>query len=515
MHIKKKIAKGICLVLCALVLSLSITTKYCVPVYAAGGGHSFTISKLYDMALTRTGIVANNSLLQKLQASTLNMLNGTAASYWEYCKANGYDYNQTSWASYLDSEAYTSSGFVLPSWVLQSVYWTDWLFGGDLRGDIMESDVVQMMCGSAVATQGEEYTIKDDVVEYVRDEFDTLVTTEGYGYYYVDTYKPNDFPSDWFGDATSYNNFMTYVKNGENTTFVIADKALANLKFYVLDNRDHINIVKPKPYELTSVEFYHDDWTGYSGKGVLRQVGGTNFGVVDGDTFDEVATTDITYKSDANIINMWHNNNYFSITFIVTKNGEKQIVYTSYEAFKQFSLGNKPYYQTTNNNYDTSSDNSVSFTGDYYNDNSNAYSYDIVQNEIDNSSATTDNSVNNIVNDSSTTIINNYYSSGSGDGSGDGTGDSDTSLGEGIEKLLNGLTKLLDFLLGLLGDLVGLITTFLDSAYNLLSGLTGTFGNFSALLGDMFAFIPQELMDAITAGITLIIVVAVVKAVRK
>ena len=512
-QLMNKCARGLACSLAVLILALSIAGSYSVPVYAATST-DIGLTKVLDMALTKTGISANSSLLQKLQASILNMLNGTASSYTDYCKANGYLKNAESWSNYLNSDAYLSLGFAIPNFFLQSGYFLDWMFGGNARGEVMESDVVQSMCDTAVAVQGEEYLISDKAVEYIRDEFDNVVENEGYGYYYLPTLSPDDVPTSIFKDSTSYSNFKTYVENSDYVTVlcitVYSEISNPNTSYYLFNNSKNVNVF----YDGARFGFYYDDWYAYSGQWV-RYYNSTQFSITTPEEFNsQVNYTNYTDFSGKFYHEIAGNGNYY---MFATKDGRDIKIFRSLDALKNHTVGKQDYYRVVTNNYDTSTDNSVSFTGDYIKDNSNTYSYDIIQNEIDNSTEINESTVNNIVNNNTSTIVNNYYTTtddGDDDGDGDGSGSGGGLSSENFNKLLDAITGLLDFIINLLGSVITLVTTFLNNALTLISALGESFSGVTGLLGDWFAFIPQEIIDLLCAGITLLVALAIYKGLK-
>ena len=168
---KKKLYKSLSYFMAVLVLCISVLGQPMM-VQAATGGSQITLKKIMDMSLTKSGVIANSSLLQKLQASLLNILNGTASNYDSYCQANGLGKNKDSLSSYLNSENYTYSWLLPVAWMLDCYYFVAWMTGGDMRGDIMESDAVQMICGTSIANRGETYTIPDEFVDGVYSLFE-------------------------------------------------------------------------------------------------------------------------------------------------------------------------------------------------------------------------------------------------------------------------------------------------------------------------------------------------------
>lgn len=190
MHFQKKFIKGIAIMLSALMLTISITNTNTMPVYAAEASAELTLTKVIDMALTKTGVIANNNWLQKVQASFLNMMNGTASSYSSYCEANGLEKNEETWTQYLSSDAYIGLGFAIPNFVLQSVWAIEWMLAPEQYAEEQKQmqAAVQALAETATCVQAETYKLKDEAVEFVRDTFDDIVADEGLGYYYVPVY---------------------------------------------------------------------------------------------------------------------------------------------------------------------------------------------------------------------------------------------------------------------------------------------------------------------------------------
>ncbi len=533
-HIQNKLIKTVAVCLCAALLSTSVVNTFTIPVYAATST-DIALTKVLDMALTKTGISANSSLLQKLQASILNMLNGTASSYTSYCQANNLDKNSDSWSQYLTSDAYISGEFLIPNWLLNCAYFVNWITGTGLTStDVMESDVVQMLCGDAVAVQGEEYLISDEAVEYIRDEFELIAKDEA-GYIYINTLSPDTINPLWFSDKASYEWFKAFIAQsqythivsfagssagqlfttGSDNEFVATSTSIQRIltDFYIVDN------LSSQSGYVYSYRLYSPDWNTLSVRGTSQPISTFMNSFTDDSTFEEYLNTSNISNTGVSVLNCNIGiSAQYSFDYqagLVTNDGHPVRVFNTIEDMKLFSVGVQPYYINSETTYNLENDNSLKFTGDYIKDNSNTYSYDIIQNEIDNSTEVNESTVNNIVNNNTSTIVNNYYTTtGSDDGDGDDTGNGGGISGDSINSLINGITGLLDFVINLLGNVISLIATFLNSALELLSGLSGQFGGFTQLLGDMFAFIPPELIDAISAGITLLIGVAIVKALK-
>lgn len=527
----EKMKRAVTLALCAVVLSLSISTAYSVPVQAADTEVSISLEKLLDMCLTKTGVSANNNLLQKVQASILNTLNGTVSSYSEYCKANGLEKNDVSWSEYLNSEAYAMCGYQFPSFLLDCIYFFDWLFadsdGGSLQQQIMESDYVQFLCDSAVAVQGEKYVVSDEAVEYIRKEFDT-VADEEVGYFYIDSYSPDDLYPLWFETTAQYEHVKKCLESGSGLYSLLfrgLNKATADSSNSYICDGIRVEIYKEGFFVGTLTDGYaqfycldetNDNYCTY--RYYDSEYSYSGFMAVDSlENLDSYNSEHDFYQGEG-----FDNRLYFDVHngtsslptkdyHFFTNDGRQIKIWKSLNHYRLEASGYQPYYVITTYDYSTTNDNSMTFDGNYYRNNGDVYSYDTVKETIDNS---VDNSYTEIDN-SITNIVNNYYgSSGSDDNSGDSSGNGDSSSGAGVTDFLTGLTDLFDFILGLLGNIISLLSTFLNSALSLLSGLGTLFGGFSDLLGEMFTFLPEEFIDALTAGLTLLIGLAIYKAAK-
>ena len=102
----------------------------------------------------------------------------------------------------------------------------------------------------------------------------------------------------------------------------------------------------------------------------------------------------------------------------------------------------------------------------------------------------------------------------SGDTGGDsgdtGDGSSDSS-GGGVQAILDGIGKFFDTLLNLVGKIIGLFSGFVDSVLSLFEGFTVFTDGFSGFLTATFGFLPPEAINVLVAGITLIVILAIIK----
>lgn len=523
-----RILKNIIACVCAVAVSFSLIGNNVLTVQASA---NINLTKIIDMSLSKTGIVANNSTLQKLQASTLNMLNGTASSFWDYCNANGLSYSRDSWSTYLNSDAYRSLPFALPSWALQSGYYIDWLLGGDVRGEIMSSDAVKMMLGTSIAVNGNNYTIPSNVVNYYRDSVNDVMSENGY--ILRKTFSPADLKKDWFfTDEMYYNVYGTILSDNQHYyNLGFAGNGQLDIKGVSLMNTVsfEMHLYKFKDTLLVKRDTRYPDVYNHLCATVVTPNDASRNDYFYGTRYETTTYPYSTYEELLNsgtlqlsqTINPYFDvadRAYNGVAFIglFTCDGRYVKVFDSAVGAQNHNVGSQDTYIASNYTYDSSKDNSIKFSGEYYNNNSENYTYDIVQNQIDNTSNIDESVVNNIVNNYTYNTVNNFYdNSGDSDDSGDDdSNDGGIDMGGAIESLINGIMSILNFLLTLVGDVFTVLSDFLTSLYEILVGFGESFSGLSSLLGELFVFIPEELIRLLEAGVGAMVVVAVWKFIR-
>lgn len=112
-------------------------------------------------------------------------------------------------------------------------------------------------------------------------------------------------------------------------------------------------------------------------------------------------------------------------------------------------------------------------------------------------------------------------SSDSGTDSGDDSGGSSGSVsgngsdGSGIGDLIGGIGKIFDTILSLIGKLMGVVADFAQSILDLFSGFTAFTDGFSDFLSGAFGFVPADIWNVIKVGLSLMVLLAVIKFLRK
>lgn len=206
---------------------------------------------------------------------------------------------------------------------------------------------------------------------------------------------------------------------------------------------------------------------------------------------------------------------------IVSNDGRLVKVWKDFDTYKNFNIKQQPFYYTQNwVNYDASQDNSITMTNaeyTYYNDNSTTI-FQTIQNNIDNSgSDLTEEDIQKIVDDAVKEILDSIpEDTGSGDTGDDSTSDNDSGTGgNGVSDLIEGIGKIFDTILSLIGKLMGVVADFTQSILDLFSGFTTFTDGFSDFLAGAFGFIPAEIWDIVRVGLSLMVLLAVIKFLRK
>lgn len=182
----------------------------------------------------------------------------------------------------------------------------------------------------------------------------------------------------------------------------------------------------------------------------------------------------------------------------------------------------EPDYRVSNtfNEYNSSSTNTYDIT---YNTNNstdidnaqtnNTNIYNTTNQEINNNTTNNNNTYNT---DNSTTIINNivnnyYGTSPSPSPSPDPGGDDDDPIWEALlQAIVSFFTKVGQFLGAVLTGILGLLSSILDS----LSEITSDFGGLTDFISSFFSVLPAEIVVPITTGITLMVVICLLKALK-
>lgn len=339
----------------------------------------------------------------------------------------------------------------------------------------------------------------DDAVAWMKEVIDTNC-----GYYLVKTVAVNNISPALFKSRESYNLFLGLVDSYEVATYAL-NSSYTFFSYGILNDCQFVFHDETQLF----VDIYKD-WKKYSYDFIQKNEDGTE---------KNVGVRSLSYVA-------YFGSNQFQ--GLVTQNGSYVKVFKTVDAVKEDTVGYQPYYCTQKfQEYNEGDDNSITVDEKTFNssnwvtNNSNIYnntSQTIINNNTDNtttggmSQSEIMELVDRLLEEFRKDNSGSDNSGGSGGGSDGGSDSGGGSSGNGIAAIIEGLGKLLDFLLAAAGKLIGLVSEFLTKALGLLDGLAGLTGPFAALLADLMPFVPEELWDVIIAGITLSVIVMIIKA---
>lgn len=373
-------------------------------------------------------------------------------------------------------------------------------------------------------------TYSDEVSDLFHDYIEDYLNNSC-GYFNFKTLTPDNVDVTHFSQKDQIDNFAATVENlglvyihCAYTSFYFGEIPTENL--YIYSSLSSLVFGDDKIYTKYSsnpLQFVvlNDDWTTSRLFMYSTEPDSSTYSCLE---FDKIYTSSDLYVSSEQIYGDLFSRGSVGINSIFSSDGRTVKVWYDIEAYKNYTVNYQPYYVTNSwNNYDSSVDNSTTITNaeyQYYTDNSQTI-YQTIQNNIDNSvtntgSTLTEADVQNIVNDAVNQIKNEIQNnSGSGDsGSGD-SGDSEDSGGTGVGDLIDGIGKIFDTILSLIGKLMGVVADFTQSILDLFSGFTTFTDGFSDFLAGAFTFIPPEVWDIVKVGLSLIVLLAVIKFLRK
>ena len=250
------------------------------------------------------------------------------------------------------------------------------------------------------------------------------------------------------------------------------------------------------------------------GKSVANCIHSTSYNVNNG-TLEQVAT------SDGTSIKILQNKG------CLASNIDKFTIYRNSTVATQIISNNYApsytYDSNTYNNYDsTSNNNTVNTNTNQINNstttNSNIYNQSTSNyregDYYDNTSNVT-NIDQSVINTTTQTIINNYYGDDSGgddNGGGGGGGDDDSPIWEALlQAIVSFFRKIGELIAAILTGILGLLTEVLDAIAEITTNFTGV----TDFLGQVFDFLPSEIVSVLLLGATLGILISLIKMLGK
>lgn len=523
MQLKKRLlvlALAVLLVLpCALLSpALPVAAQTTSDLYGTGSADEINIVKLLDMALNKGGMSMSPATIRAF----LEYWWSSVQSDLNTCISNA-DTAITTTQAFADyvisalenADHYNKLGSIMQQYV-RFVLTLDAKSVSDFKQLLTQQGTFRRFLLSYVTDQDgniantvdnkiKKYNIGKTLVNMTRQAAEAYIE-EYEGYYLVPTLTYKDVPVSKYSSKEVYDNVIASLKTISDDGIFLYSGTSYN-DFACVDGLNLVGLFNPDARNFP-IRLYNNNW----------EQKNAFYLTLSSEPFDLSNWSDLCNRSE--------NRTYLYTTFIFsdssvwrgssvlfTKDGRAVKVWKSLDNFKAFSVGQSNiYYTNAYSNYDSSVDNSIEFSGSYYNSSSSTYSHDVIQNSIDNSSEVNESTVNNIVNNY---ITNNNYGGSSGSGSGSSGSGGWWNVGDGIEAFIQGVAELLDFALKLLGDLVGLLGRFLTDVLEVFKSLGVVGSGFGEFLKEVFGFLPDECISLIMSSIGAMCIVGVVKAFKK
>lgn len=386
-------------------------------------------------------------------------------------------------------------------------------------------------------------SFSDEVVDALHYTASTYLDSKS-GYVLLPTATPDMVSPSVFNLKTDYDRF---VQNINAIGLVICDvdirKPVTNPSAYFpLPNGEKIKVCGYFCHDVLSMlkgsystnnAFYiiREDW---STDLKWRKYGTLDLSFKSGKIYssldDFMSDSDLSYYSGSYSLSQNCDEDYWYIGY--SPDGRYVKVWYDFQAYKDSDIGKPAYYATKQwVNYDYSVDNSITISDSYINSNVHngnvINNYNNIQNTVNNANpdgSLTEDEIYDIVQDAMEDYFDknntdNGGSGGSGDNTGGGSGDSgntggdsgDTGGGSGVGSVIDGVGSLLDTVLNIIGKLLSLLSGFVESVLALFEGFTIFTDGFSGFLTATFGFIPAEAINVIVSGITLMVILAVIK----
>lgn len=206
----------------------------------------------------------------------------------------------------------------------------------------------------------------------------------------------------------------------------------------------------------------------------------------------------LPYTTDGSSITVYRST---GIVTQITNNIYSPSTYTT-ENYKNYSTSNDNSYTSNVQNINNSSTNNSNI----YNESKTTTNNDIVE---DSYNVTTINTTTNITN-----ITNNYYGDNGAPDNGGG-GDDNGGDDDDDDTIWKALLKAIGDFLKKIGELIATILTgiisIMTSVVNAIASITTSFTAVTDFLGSVFGFLPSDLVAVITLGVTLGILISLIK----
>lgn len=352
--------------------------------------------------------------------------------------------------------------------------------------------------------------LSDDLVDALHHTAQAILDEQS-GYWLVSTLSPEDpFWVSKISDSAYYEAFKNNVKNlGKEYVFAFSNM---NTNQVLMLSSELISIT-PSTF-ISSYQSGKTCGLGYISPDWTTIIGGYMFKV--NSSFVNI----LKYSSELSLDTDLDTSTVYSAFLskskpLFTSDGRPVRVWKNVDAYKLFSVNKQPYYYTPEwVNYDYSQDNSITLTNTYLGNVVNGgvvnNYYSVVQDAIDENNtdgSLTEDQIRDIVADT----INQIQQDNNTESDSGGSGSDDNGSGGGIGAVIDGIGKFFDTLLTLVGKIIGMLSDFVNSVLTMFESFTVFTDGFSGFLTGAFGFIPPEAINVLVTGMTLLVILAIIK----
>ena len=378
--------------------------------------------------------------------------------------------------------------------------------------ELTEEEIPQYFEENVRIHGGGGLSFTDDIVDALHHTAQAILDEQS-GYWLVPTAPVSNLNPKVFSTSDGYQAFK---KSIVNLGCVYFNDTISSRNSYVvlINSYDYLASYPDliwddtKSYSYSLVHKINEDWTISEYLDMIYVDDGKFFPrdnayVLEDDnyTLKQINTSDRMYLRDDSLGRR-----------LISSDGRYLRVWKSIDDYKLWSVGKQPYYVTNEwVNYDYSQDNSVTLTNTYITNTTNGgvvnNYYTTVQEAVDDANTggtITEEQVREIVK----TTISQINTDNNGSSS---SGSDDDSSGSGISAIIDGIGSFFDTILTLIGKLIGMLSNFVNSVLGLFDSLTVFTDGFSSFLAGAFGFLPKEAISVIISGITLIVILAIIK----
>lgn len=373
----------------------------------------------------------------------------------------------------------------IPSSVVNNVWneWNDYIEANSVLDFINTPCLDKSYALDAVSNNNSTY---QNTIDLINNSSDTLF---GLGYtngkFYSTGYYANE--NTYF----NFGNVYFVCSNSSDLDNYISDYGLSSDDYTIelsqIINASSVSNISAKPYSITTNSAITSA-DKYSVNGGSSNTSVSNVPLI------YASYKLLPYKQSGGYITLYRQPN---IIQQITNNTYSKNYYTSNKT-NNYSTSNNNTTNITNNDYSNASQNNTNI----YNQSQTTTNNNTTENNYYYDQSTNDNSV--------TTIINNYYPENGGSGD-DDDNDDDTIWKALLKAIGDFFKKIGELLTVVLTGLISICTSVLDA----IASITESFSGVTDFISAIFGFLPSEVVAVITLGLTLAVLISLIRIIRR